>query len=71
MSVKSNFTESQNGIKDLVLENEELTQDIIGRLYQKFESFTKEHEPKTGTYQYQYFIMPKNTCLCYLVFIIP
>lgn len=62
MSVISNFTEAQNRIKDLVLENEELTRDVIGPLYQQFESFTKEDELKTGTYQYQYFLshMPKN-----------
>lgn len=56
MSVISNFTEAQNRIKDLVLENEELTRDVIGPLYQQFESFTKEDELKTGTYQYQYIL---------------
>ena len=56
MSVKSNFTESQNRIKDLVLENEELTQNVIGPLYQQFENFTKERELKTGTYQYKSYV---------------
>ena len=70
MSVKSNFTESQNRIKDLVLENEELTQNVIGSLYQQFENFTKEHELKTGTYQYQY-LWHALDWLDYLVFINP
>ncbi len=66
MSVISNFTEAQNRIKDLVLENDELTQDVIGPLYQKFENFTKEHEQKTGTYQYQYSILVVYAQKCLL-----